>query len=80
VAFRKGALPEVVREGVTGFLVEDVSQAVSALQQVGSISSTACVQHAQENFSAAKMAERYFQLYQRVTDSEKVLRFAQETA
>jgi glycosyltransferase involved in cell wall biosynthesis len=78
VAFRKGALPEVVREGVTGFLVEDVSQAVSALQQVGNIRPAVCVQHARENFSAAKMADRYFQLYQRVTDSEKVLRFAQE--
>jgi glycosyltransferase involved in cell wall biosynthesis len=80
VAFRRGALREVVREGVTGFLVEDVSEAVSALRQVGSISSMACVQHAQENFIAAKMAERYSQLYQRLMQSEKVLRFAEETA
>ena len=78
VAFRKGALPEVVREGVTGFLAEDISQAVFALQQVGSIRPEACVQHAQENFSAAKMAERYSQLYEQLTYSEKALRFAQE--
>jgi glycosyltransferase involved in cell wall biosynthesis len=80
VAFRKGALPEVVRGGVTGFLVEKVSQAVSALQQIGSIRSAVCVQHAQENFSAAKMAERYSQLYQRLTDSGKALRLAKEMA
>jgi glycosyltransferase involved in cell wall biosynthesis len=80
VAFRKGALAEVVGEGVTGFLVDDVSQAVSALRRVGSIRPTVCVQHAQENFSAAKMAEKYSQLYEQLTHAEKVLRLAQETA
>jgi glycosyltransferase involved in cell wall biosynthesis len=80
VAFRKGALAEVVRDGVTGFLVEDVSEAVSALRQVGSIRPAVCVQHARKNFSAAKMAERYSQLYERLTHIEKVLRLAQETA
>jgi glycosyltransferase involved in cell wall biosynthesis len=80
IAFRKGALAEVVRDGVTGFLANDVSQAVSALRQVGSIRPAVCVQHARENFSAAKMAERYSQLYEHLSHSEKVLRFAEETA
>jgi hypothetical protein len=60
--------------------VEDVSQAVSALRQVGSIRPALCVHHAQENFSGAKMAERYSQLYERLSQSEKVLRFAEEIA
>ena len=80
IAFRKGAHAEVVREGVTGFLVEDLKQAVLALQNISSISSETCVQHAQKNFSAVKMAERYSSLYDRLAYPEKVLRFAQETA
>jgi glycosyltransferase involved in cell wall biosynthesis len=80
VAFRKGAHAEVVREGLTGFLVADVPEAVSALRQVGIISSRACVQHARENFSAVRMAEKYSQLYERFAHPEKVLRFAQEMA
>ena len=76
VAFRKGALAEVVGDGLTGFLVDDVSQAVRALRQVESIASAACVQHAHENFSATRMAETYLQLYERLMHSEKVLRFA----
>jgi glycosyltransferase involved in cell wall biosynthesis len=80
IAFRKGAHAEVVRDGMTGFLVEDVPQAVKALQQVSSIRSENCVQHAQKNFSAVKMAERYSSLYDRLAHPEKVLRFAQETA
>ena len=76
IAFRRGALPEVLREGVTGFLVEDADQAVAALQQVSLISAAACVQHARENFSSRKAAETYSELYERLICSEKVLRFA----
>jgi glycosyltransferase involved in cell wall biosynthesis len=76
VAFRSGALPEVVKDGVTGFVVEDVAEAVLALQEVSGIDPKVCVHYAQENFSAAKMAERYSALYGRITCTEKTLRFA----
>jgi len=76
IAFRRGALPEVVREGVTGFLVEDADQAVLALQKVSGISRNACMQHAQKNFSAVKMAGKYSELYERLVCPEKTLRFA----
>jgi glycosyltransferase involved in cell wall biosynthesis len=76
VALRRGALPEVVQDGVTGFLVEDAAEAVLALQRISSISSIACVQYAQENFSAAKMAERYSALYERLTCAERAVRSA----
>jgi glycosyltransferase involved in cell wall biosynthesis len=76
VAFRRGALAEVVKDGVTGFLVEDADQAVAALQHVSDIRPAACVEHARENFSAVKMAEGYSRLYQRLAHPEKVSRFA----
>jgi len=76
IAFRRGALPEVVKDGVTGFMVEDVAQAVLALQGISSVSPKACVQYAQENFSAAKMAERYSTLYEQLTLTERALRLA----
>jgi glycosyltransferase involved in cell wall biosynthesis len=66
IALRRGALPEVVRDGVTGLLVQNEEQAVVALQTVSRISRETCVQHAQKNFSAVKMAERYFELYERL--------------
>jgi len=76
IAFRRGALPEVVKDGVTGFLVEDVAQAVLALQRISNISSKVCVQYAQESFNAAKMAERYSALYEQLTLTERALRLA----
>ncbi len=76
IALRRGALPEVVREGVTGFLVENEGEAVLALQKISGISRKTCAQHAQKNFSAVKMVERYFELYERLVCPEKTLRFA----
>jgi glycosyltransferase involved in cell wall biosynthesis len=76
IAFRRGAVPEVVQDGVTGFLVEDAAQAVVALEKVSGIDPKVCVQYAQENFSAVKMAERYSALYKQLTLTERVLRFA----
>jgi glycosyltransferase involved in cell wall biosynthesis len=76
IAFRRGALPEVVKDGITGFLVESVAQAVNALQRVSEISPAACLQHARENFGAVKMAGRYSELYAQLTRPEKILRFA----
>ncbi|HEX3091115.1 MAG TPA: glycosyltransferase [Candidatus Angelobacter sp.] len=76
IAFRRGALPEVVQDGVTGFLVDDAAQAVLALQNLSGIDPKACVQYAQENFSAGKMAKRYSAFYEQLTCAERALRLA----
>jgi glycosyltransferase involved in cell wall biosynthesis len=66
IAFRRGALPEVVRDHQTGLLVETVEEAVAACRQIDSIDPEACTNYAQENFSSARMAEDYTRLYTRV--------------
>lgn len=63
IAFRRGALSEIVRDGVTGFLVEGVEEALQALESINMIDPWECLQHAQQNFSSAKMAERYERMY-----------------
>ncbi len=76
IALRRGALPEVVQDGVTGFLVEDVAQAVLALQNISGVDPKECFQYAQENFSSAKMAKRYSVLYEQLSLTERALRLA----
>ena len=76
IAFRRGALPEVAQEGMTGFLVESVDQVMTALQQVSSITRTSCVRHAREHFSAVRMADRYAVLYKRLASTKSEVRFA----
>jgi len=74
VAFARGALAEVVEHGVTGFLVNDIEEAVLALSRVkaGDIAAAACMRHACEHFSSAVMAERYSALYTRMKTSKRV--------
>lgn len=78
IAFRRGALPEVVEHGVTGFLVDGVGEAIEALQHLDEISGATCVRVARERFTAATMAEGYIRLYsQLLTRSEAGLNAAE---
>jgi len=65
VAFARGALPEVVRDGVSGMLVEpgDIRAAAAAVLRVGSIDRSACRQHAVEHLGLESCLSGYETLY-----------------
>jgi glycosyltransferase involved in cell wall biosynthesis len=63
VAFARGSVPEVITEGVTGFMVEDVAAAVAAVAAVGGLDRKACRAAFDERFTAARMARDYLEVY-----------------
>lgn len=63
IATRRGALPEVVQDGLTGFLIDGVEDAVQALRHLDEIDPAKVVRHANERFSSAVMTESYARLY-----------------
>jgi glycosyltransferase involved in cell wall biosynthesis len=63
IAYRSGALPEIVEDGVTGFLVDNVEQMAAAVGKVHSISPEVCHEAAERRFSKQTMIARYFDLY-----------------
>lgn len=63
IAWRRGAMPEIIDDGVTGFLVDDTDDAVGAVQRLDDISRRSCRLAAETRFSDAVMAERYAALY-----------------
>ncbi len=63
VAFRSGALPEVVQHEVTGFIADDLKGLIAALARVDEISPLKCRQYALENFSSERMVDDYIKLY-----------------
>ena len=68
IAFRRGSVPELIEDGVTGFIVDDVDQAVAALPKVKSLDRKRCRQVFEERFSAARMTRDYLQIYSRMID------------
>lgn len=70
IAFRRGALPEIVSEGATGFLVDGVEEALEALERIEMIEPANCVAHAQRHFSSGKMADGYEWLYERILTNQ----------
>lgn len=65
IAFRNGSLPELLDDGVTGYLVDSEDEFQARMQQIDQIDRSACQRIAQERFDMAVMAEHYSQLFQR---------------
>jgi glycosyltransferase involved in cell wall biosynthesis len=61
-----GSLPELLRDGETGFLVSDLDQAVDAAGRVAGLSRTTCRQDAERRFSAGRMVADYSAVFERV--------------
>ncbi|MFL6450326.1 MAG: glycosyltransferase family 4 protein [Bryobacteraceae bacterium] len=63
IAFRSGALPEVIQHGLTGFIVEDVQGMIRATARLEAICRSRCREYALENFSYERMVDDYVKLY-----------------
>jgi glycosyltransferase involved in cell wall biosynthesis len=66
VAYRKGSMPEVVDDGVTGRLVDTVDEAVEAVAGIGGIDRGGCRVRARERFGADRMVDDYLRVYRKV--------------
>jgi glycosyltransferase involved in cell wall biosynthesis len=70
IAFRRGSVPEVIEDGVTGFVVDSVEEAVAAVGRIGEIDRARCRAEFSERFSARRMARDYLALYERMAEGE----------
>ena len=66
IAFPLGSMPELIVDGVTGFLVTDVEAAARAARDAERLSRPACRQHVETSFSAERMVTAYAALFERV--------------
>jgi glycosyltransferase involved in cell wall biosynthesis len=67
IAWRSGALTEIVADGRTGFLVSSVEEMADAIARVESTDRKECRREAEEEFNANDMVSQYLTLYRRVT-------------
>jgi len=63
IAFNRGSVPEIVENGVTGFVVEDNTSAVGAVRNLGALSRAEIRRRFEERFTAKRMTEQYLETY-----------------
>ena len=66
ITFPRGAMPEVVDEGITGLLVDGVAAAVRAVAVAAALDRGVIRQVAERRFGAARMVEDYLAVYEQV--------------
>ncbi|MFC6101551.1 glycosyltransferase family 4 protein [Olivibacter domesticus] len=66
IAMNRGAMPELIRHGTTGFLVNDVLEAVQAVGHIHDLARDECHQWAKSKFTKEKMTEDYITVYRHI--------------
>lgn len=72
IAFRTGALPEIIEHGRTGLLVDDVDGMAEAIRAVDELDPEMCRATAQTRFSVARMTAQYLERYDRLARGEAI--------
>jgi glycosyltransferase involved in cell wall biosynthesis len=68
IAFRRGSAPELIRHGVTGFVVDTIDEMTDAVGAVDTIDPLACREHVMRSFSPSAMTEGYLRVYDWLLD------------
>lgn len=71
VAWRNGAIPEVLDDGVTGFVVSDQDEAVRAAMRIHEIDRRGCRENFEQRFTATRMANDYLRIYQQLIEQHR---------
>ena len=60
-----GSVPEIMIDGVTGFIVNSIDEAVAAVQKIANIDRANCRKHFEQNFTVGRMVDGYVGTYKR---------------
>ena len=67
IAYKMGSVPEIVEDGVTGYLVHGVEDAVKAVERAGALDRRVCRRRFEERFSVQRMCQDYEKIFRRLT-------------
>jgi glycosyltransferase involved in cell wall biosynthesis len=77
IAWSRGSVPEVVEDGVTGFIVENESEAVAAIGRLRSLDRRRVRERFDQRFTARRMAEEYVISYRMLTSTAQSQMYVQ---
>lgn len=70
IAFRRGSMPEIIRHGETGYIVDDIEGAIDAVTAIKSIDRTQCRADVENRFTRTRMARDYVRNYEKILNGE----------
>lgn len=71
VAMRRGSVPEVIADGVSGYIVDSIAEMVEAVGKVDKLKPKLCRKHVQDNFSADHMVRAYESAFAKIIGDRK---------
>lgn len=71
IAYRQGAVPELMEEGRTGFIVSELEDAIAAVRRIPELSRKRCREVFEQRFTASRMAKDYVRIYRRLIEHKK---------
>ena len=71
IAYNRGAAPEIVEDGITGFIVEDETSAIAAVRNVSALSRDTIRERFEQRFTSKRMALDYLAAYEAISSAER---------
>lgn len=71
IAYRRGAVPEIIEHGVNGFIAENYREFKEYMKRVGEISPADCRRSVERKFSTKILAQNYVDLYRKIISESK---------
>ncbi len=68
IANKRGSVSEIIIDGKTGFIVENIKEAVARIKDIEKINRLDCSNHVKNNFSAEKMTQEYLKSYKKILE------------
>ncbi|MCH7821615.1 MAG: glycosyltransferase family 4 protein [Proteobacteria bacterium] len=70
IAFRRGSMAEIIRHGETGYIVDDIDEAVQAVAAAETIDRSACRADVEQRFTNTRMARDYIRVYEQILNGQ----------
>ena len=71
IAYDRGSMPELIQDGISGFIVDDLDAAVQAVGKINTLDRRVCREDVEKRFTSQRMAREYMGIYQRILDERE---------
>jgi mannose-6-phosphate isomerase-like protein (cupin superfamily) len=71
IAYDRGSMPELVRNGSSGFIVDDLDAAVQAVGKINTLDRRVCRDDVEKRFTCQRMAQEYLDIYRRILEDRE---------